>query len=253
MIKSKLNAEVFNSDKFSKAIAKNLEGRVITNQNFESINHFPLIKSKQSLYIMDWQQSKITYSKGIEDMLGHTSEEFNMHAALNFIHPDDLKIVNRIIRGIINYSVNTTLLSTKQYLTMTFRVQKKDGSYMKVLRQSSPYQMDVDGKFISNLTFLTDISFMKANDSLVEWDVFSDDMDLSKFKEKIYKEFINFFTPREMEVLYLIQNEFTNLQIASQLFISPHTVAVHRKNIFKKSNSHNAKELIEFCKLNGII
>jgi DNA-binding CsgD family transcriptional regulator len=201
---------------------------------------------------MDWQQSKITYTKGVKDMFGYTAKEFNMHRALNFIHPDDIQVVNRIIHGIVNYVVTTSLVSNKQYLNITFRALKKDGTYIKVLRQSSPYQMDVDGKFISNLAFFTDISFIKSNDNKVEWNVFSDDIDMSKFKEHIYKEFIGFFTPREMEIVYLIQNEFSNSKIASQLFISAHTVIAHRKNILKKSNCHNAKELLAFCKLNGI-
>lgn len=247
------NTEGSNSDKFRNSIAKTLKNHIVAKETFNKVDNFPLIKSKQSLYIMDWKQSKITFAKGVEDMFGYTSEEFNMHAALNFIHPDDVKIVNRIIQGIISYSVHTVLLSAKQYLTMTFRALKKDGTYIHVLRQSSPYEMDVDGKFISNLTFLTDISFMRSHGDSVEWEVFSDDMDVSKFKEIIYKEFVDFFTPREMEIVYLIQNNFTNQKIASELCISPHTVVAHRKNILKKSNCHNKKELLEFCKFNGII
>ena len=103
------------------------------------------------------------------------------------------------------------------------------------------------------MTFIIDISFIKSNSNKVEWDVFSDDIDVSKFKENIYKEFVDFFTPRELEVIYLVQNDFTNQKIALQLVISEHTVITHRKNILKKSNCHNTKELIEFCELNGII
>ena len=94
---------------------------------------------------------------------------------------------------------------------------------------------------------------MKSNDNKIEWHIFSDEMDMSNFKAGIYKEFINFFTKRELQVIALIKNHFTNKQIATQLFISAHTVVSHRKNILKKSNSSNAKELIEFCKLNGIL
>ncbi|WP_345274713.1 LuxR C-terminal-related transcriptional regulator [Flaviramulus aquimarinus] len=201
---------------------------------------------------MDWKQSRITFSSGVYEMLGYNSEEFNMYAALSFIHPDDIKIVNRIIQGVISHSVNTSLLSNKQYLKITFRALKKDGTYIKVLRQSSPYQMDIDGKFISNLTFLTDISFIKSHSNRVEWTLFSEDMDVSKFKENIYREFIGFFTSRELEIVYLIHNNFTNKEIASQLFISAHTVVAHRKNILRKSNCHNSRELLEFCQLNGI-
>jgi PAS domain S-box-containing protein len=252
MFKYSLETEDANFIEFRQGVTKTLQNRLVNIEKFKSLKNFPLIKSKQSMYIMDWKKSEITYSKGVQDMFGYTSKEFTMNAALNFIHPDDIQIVRRVIQGIINYSVNTALLSANQYLNMTFRVLKKDGTYIKVLRQSHPYQMDVEGKFISNLTFLTDISFIQSNDDKVEWEVFSDDMDVSKFKENIYKEFINFFTPREMEIMYLIQHDFTNQKIASQLLISSHTVIAHRKNILKKSNCHNTKELLVFCKLNGI-
>lgn len=253
MINSSSNAEFSDSDGFRLDVANTLKNRIANNPDINDIKHFPIIHGQQSIYIMDWQKSEITFSNGIKKMLGYNSNEFNMGLALNFIHPDDIQIVNRIIQGIINYSVNATLLSSRQYLTMTFRVLKKDGTYIKVLRQSSPYQIDVDGKFISNLIFLTNITFLKTNESVVEWQIFSDEMDVSKFKETIYKEFVNFFTSRELQIIYLIQNHLTNTKIASQLFISLHTVVAHRKNILKKSNCKNAKELLQFCERNGIV
>ena len=253
MFEHNSKTKVSNSIEFQQDIAKTLKNRSVNNQKFKNVKNFPLINSKQSMYIMDWQKSKITYAKGVQEMFGYNSNEFSMNAALNFIHPDDIKVVSRIIQGIVNHSVKTRLLSANQYLNMSFRAQKKDGTYIKVLRQSSPYQMDIDNKFISNLTFLTDISFMKSNDNNVEWDVFSDDMDVSEFKKNIYREFVDFFTPRELEIIFLIRNNYTNQKLASKLFISTHTVVTHRKNILKKSNCHNTKELLLFCKLNGII
>lgn len=253
MIELNKNTEVSNSVNFRQDMATSLNKHFVNKQTFNALEHFPIINGKQALLIMDWKQSKISYSKGVEEMFGYHSDEFCIDAALNFIHPDDLKMVSRIIQGNVKYCAATTILSANQYLNMTFRALKKDGSYIRVLRQSSPYQLDDDGKFTSNLTFLTDISFMKTNDNKVEWSVFSDDMDVSKFKENIYKEFVGFFTPREMEIVYLIQNNFTNKKIASQLVISVYTVKTHRKNIFKKSNTHNATELLVFCELNGII
>lgn len=248
-----LSTSLFDSNAFSREIAKALANRSIDKKKFKSVSKFPLIAGKQALYIMDWQKSKISYSKSIPKMFGYTKDEFNMTMALNNIHPEDKKIVNRVIRGVINQSINTNLSAGNQYLILTYRAQKKDGKYIKILHQSWPYQLDDKGNFISNLTFLTDISFMKTNDNKVEWDILSDNIDVSLFKETIYKEFMNFFTKRELAVISLIQNHFTNKQIADQLFISVHTVVSHRKNILKKSICHNAKELIEFCKLNGII
>ncbi len=43
-------------------------------------------------------------------------------------------------------------------------------------------------------------------------------------------------TRREIEILDLIADGFSNQQIADELFISPHTVKTHLHNIFKKIN-----------------
>src|SRR5204863_3005390 len=41
-------------------------------------------------------------------------------------------------------------------------------------------------------------------------------------------------TPREVEVLRLVTNGMTNVQIAKQLVISPHTVHAHLSSIYSK-------------------
>lgn len=238
---------------FSTEVAKTLENRIVKTEKFNRIKSFPMALGRQALYIMNWQDSKLSYSQGIMEMLGYTNEEFTSEFILNCVHTDDLAILNRISRAIINFAVNTDLKVKNQYLNITFRLLKKDGNYLKVMRQSFPYQTDKEGRLISNLSVLTDISFIKTKTNLVQWEVFADNLEVLKFKQNIYKEFNNFFTPRQKEIIVLINNQFTNNKIATKLFISVHTVVAHRKNIHKKSNSKNSKELLEFCELNGII
>jgi DNA-binding NarL/FixJ family response regulator len=54
-------------------------------------------------------------------------------------------------------------------------------------------------------------------------------------------------TDRESEILKLIAQEFSNLQIANALFISERTVETHRKNIFRKTNTKSVVGLIKFA------
>ena len=239
--------------KYRNAIAKILNDRIVKEQEFNTLKDFPIVAGKQAMYIMDWQKSQLVYVHGIYEMLGYTEAEFTMELAMNYIHPDDLDIVTRILKGVINLATDPDIRVKNEYLNVTFRLLKKDGMYLKVMRQSSPYQTDQDGRFISNVSVITDISFMNATSNLVEWELFADNVDISKFKQNIYKEFSNFFTTRELEIVHLIKNDFTNKKIAVQLFISQHTVVAHRKNIYKKSNCHNSKELLKFCKQNRII
>jgi len=54
-------------------------------------------------------------------------------------------------------------------------------------------------------------------------------------------------TPREIEIVRLIEKEYSNAQIAETLFISERTVETHRKNIFRKTNTKSFVGLIKYA------
>ncbi len=58
---------------------------------------------------------------------------------------------------------------------------------------------------------------------------------------------------REMEVLQLIVDGFTNMEIADKLFISNRTVDTHRRNLLQKLNVRNTAELVKFALKNGLV
>jgi len=60
-------------------------------------------------------------------------------------------------------------------------------------------------------------------------------------------------TDREREILKLIAKEFSNKEIAEQLFISERTVETHRKNIFRKTKTNSLVGLIKFAYANNLI
>ncbi len=60
-------------------------------------------------------------------------------------------------------------------------------------------------------------------------------------------------TGRELEIVKLISEEYNNAQIADKLFISERTVETHRKNILRKTNTHNVLGLVKFAMDNGIV
>ena len=68
---------------------------------------------------------------------------------------------------------------------------------------------------------------------------------LSMFKDNF--DLKRQLTNREMEILILITQANSNKTIASQLFISPETVSVHRKNIMKKLGVKSTAGLIKFA------
>lgn len=54
----------------------------------------------------------------------------------------------------------------------------------------------------------------------------------------------NSITSREKEVLHLIAYEYTSKEIANQLYLSPHTVISHRKNLLIKLDVKNVAGLV---------
>lgn len=54
-------------------------------------------------------------------------------------------------------------------------------------------------------------------------------------------------TGREIEIIRLIEKEYSNRQIAEALFISERTVETHRKNIFRKTNTNSVIGLVKYA------
>jgi DNA-binding NarL/FixJ family response regulator len=60
-------------------------------------------------------------------------------------------------------------------------------------------------------------------------------------------------THRELEILQLLAQEYTNDRIAEHLNISFRTVETHRKNLLQKTSSHNLAGLLKYAYNNHLI
>jgi len=60
-------------------------------------------------------------------------------------------------------------------------------------------------------------------------------------------------TQREIEIIRLVSQGFTNKEIAEELFISPRTADTHRTNIMRKLDLHNVAEIVRFAFQNKLI
>ena len=221
-------------------------------KDYSVLKNFPL-NQNQCLYLVNWQNSSVPVQIQVDKILGYKPSEFNLNTILNLPHPEDKEIVLRVTKGVVEHALSYTTINREDSShTISFRFTRKDGTYIKLLRQTTIFEFAENGILLSNISLLTDISFMDKSNK-VSWEIDTPELDMKSFKQKIHKEFIGFFTNRELEIIQLIAKNITTKNIANRLFISPETVYTHRKNINKKSNCHNAKELIEFCRKNGIL
>lgn len=69
------------------------------------------------------------------------------------------------------------------------------------------------------------------------------------FQERSQKE----LSKRELEVLHLISEGYTNADIAEQLFTSKRTIETHRQNLLEKTKTRNTAALVKYAMQNGII
>jgi len=54
-------------------------------------------------------------------------------------------------------------------------------------------------------------------------------------------------TNREREVLHMVAQGYTNVEIAEKLYVSPRTVEVHRSNMMRKLRLKNHTQLVQFA------
>lgn len=82
---------------------------------------------------------------------------------------------------------------------------------------------------------------------------FSDELieELQSCRDTVVQKDQLMLSDREIEIIRLVCRGFTNKEIASELYISEFTVSTHRKNIFRKTDTHNVASLMALAtKLN---
>ena len=211
-----------------------------------------LIMKNECMYVIDFNDNKLRYKKGFENVLGYTDDEMSLPLLFDTFHPDDEETVTKVIRESILHTIKDPSHGKNNSLYLKYRRRKKDGTYVTIMSQSHLYDLDTEGSRMKSVTKLTDITF--AHDfTNVSFSFKAQGIDEAAFERNIHKAYLNFFTKREYDVINAMCKGDTNHEIAEELCISEHTVATHRKNIFKKSGCHSVEELSIFCEANGIL
>lgn len=114
-------------------------------------------------------------------------------------------------------------------------------------------QADINGYVLKNISkqdLLTAIQKI-ANGGIY----FSEEVlhELAAFSQTRKEEDKVQLTVREKEIIQLMEKEYSNKQIADELFISERTVETHRKNIFRKTSTNSVLGLIKYAYQHKII
>jgi len=236
---------------FLEQVAITVGENSLKNNNLENLESIPL-NQNECLYVIDFTQNKLVFNKGFKNILGYDDKEISIDFIDSLYHPDDTDLINRVIKASILHCLAHPEDSLNNLLFISFRLRRKDGTYIKVLSQSSIYDIDKNDNITSTLIKFTDISFLD-NSHNVNWDFRAPNLNKEAFKQQVYRTYNGFFTKRETEIILKIKDGLSNKQIGKSLFISKHTIATHRKNILKKAVCHNTEQLMLFCEGKGIV
>ncbi len=219
-----------------------LDPEADTTSVLEILKRYPISVAHEMLYVFDFRAGAITFVKGGE-LLGYDSEEVTIETIADF-HPDDEHIVSTITYSLINYALKhpTTELG---YFRSTYRLKKKDGTYIQVLRLTKVLEKDDQNRMLSNLSLLVSLEFMEVP-PIYKWEISGVGEFRQEILENIYGHVQMSFTPREHELMSMICKGMTSAEIGKQLFISKHTVDTHRRNILRKSGCNNVMALQDF-------
>ena len=238
-------------EQFIDDIAQHYPPQTKVNRNLEDLQYIEFNKN-ECFFVWDVRLGEMLFNKGFENLLGYPDDEINLAKFGELFHPDDKEYAYRLGQAAVLHSIKRPELNEELCLYVSHRIRKANGAYIKILAQSSPYHIDNEGLITSFLVKLSDISFVDTSD-VVQYKFMTNDLDSELFHDLVFEKHKAIFTPRELEIIREIEKGHSSSQIAKNLVISKHTVATHRKKIYKKSGCYSAQELLQFCRKNGVL
>lgn len=179
--------------------------------------------------------------KGLKESFGHSDEAFDIDSFYWNIHPEDVdKVISSDIKMLKWMSSARNASIKKTLLTAQFRFSDRAGNYRLVNRNSLILKMDDQGRASCIYHMFVDVSESEQF-GRVKYRFQHPGKKISS--EKVAHQGNLDLTRREKEILQLIVEGYSSKEISTKLYISRETVYRHRKNMIKKTNVKNTKNL----------
>lgn len=212
-------------------------------------------------YILNFDNLHMDFvHEGIQEVLGIKPNEFSIQKLIEVMYPEDLEMIYLKEEATQNFLLNTIPPDEIPLYKVAYliRLQHSRGKYKTILHQAKAINVSEGGKIQQVIVVHTDISYLNAP--------FDHKISFISSKRPSYFSLIpgttleqlkyslkNILSVREKEIIKKVAEGKSLNEIADQLFVSPHTVNTHKKNILRKSHCKNTTELIARCIRDGII
>ncbi|MBB4806405.1 DNA-binding CsgD family transcriptional regulator [Chryseobacterium defluvii] len=174
----------------------------------------------------------------------------NLKEVIDLTHPDDIGFVMKAEQIVIEKMLEIGL-SHQLYLKSSycFRMKTANGNYELFHHQAIPTMEDENGHLIQSINIHTNIHHITKENPytvLVSGIGPRNDFHQVKLDNCLPAHPLpEGLTKRETEILSHIAKGYSGAEIAQLLIVSEHTIRTHRKNILRKTNSRNSKELLK--------
>lgn len=213
------------------------------NQKSQTASNEPIKEKIDSYYfIYECHINKISFiNTAFQTMTGRDPDVFTVEKLIDVIHPDDQPYFFSCEERGLEFTNSLSFNEHFQYLMgYSYRIRSANGDYQWIRQQCQALEVNNQGHLTKTLVIHQRIGENNYERPVNDYRIF----DKSR---NIYLDTYNCYnlTKRELEILELIKEGTSSIDISERLFTSKYTIDTHRKNILKKTNSTNFIELIK--------
>ncbi|MEK6480302.1 response regulator transcription factor [Catalinimonas sp. 4WD22] len=165
------------------------------------------------------------------------------------LHPDLDVVVMDISLGEGEDGISVTKKITDKYQEVKILAISMHDEEMHVIKMLQAGAIGYMLKYQGMSDLVEAIKTVAVGESFFSKDV--SEILMSQFVRKKtkpnFRKGLGELTKREVEILIMIAEEYTNQEIAEKLFISPRTVDTHRRNLILKLNVKNTAGLVKYA------
>lgn len=209
-------------------------------------------------YIFNLNKGAFEYVSGeLREVLGYDPDTLTVPDLMEKIHPDDRSYFISFEQQALNFMENIPTDKIGSYkVQYDFRIRNAYGNYRQILHQCIVIDYKDSRNLLRSFCIHSDISHIKQGGAPslsflgMNGEPSYYNVEPGKDVNAPSKEL---FTQREREILRSIVEGCSSKQIASDMFLSIHTVHTHRKNLMRKSKCRSLADLVNKAVLNAWI
>ena len=200
-----------------------------------------------------YMSDKLKVLSGLEP--SSFTAENGVEFSFSRVHPAHLEAglqFNRL--GISYIAENNTIDSRSILVSINFLYKNGQDEYIQVLQQGSVLEVDENGRPALIINFIHNVGHIKKADSIGcvisapgKVGVYNYDPEAKVLEPPVT------FTDHERKIISMLAQGLDTKTISQKLFISPHTVDTHRRNLIKKLNCIDTTGVVAFARLINLI